>query len=71
MGRGVASDKARERSHTEEVRGKGPGAVTGGVRKDDRQNNFRNTFGKLFVWQPGGVRAVSYTHLTLPTILLV
>lgn len=56
MGRGVASDKARERSHTEEVRGKGPGAVTGGVRKDDRQNNFRNTFGKLFVWQPGGVR---------------
>ena len=56
VGRGVASDKARDRSHTEEVRGKGPGAVTGGVRKDDRQNNFRNTFGKLFVWQPGGVR---------------
>ena len=36
-----------------------------------RQNNANVTIDSLLQWINNGVRTVSYTHLTLPTILRV
>ena len=37
----------------------------------DSESRLVNTFGEVFDANPGDVETVSYTHLTLPTILLV
>ena len=37
---------------------------------EDNDKSGANTF-TLMVWQPAWLEPVSYTHLTLPTILLV